>query len=102
MSKIFVSDFYCTQCGKFTYPLPRKKSNQKEAGHLKSLYCIYCKKEINCVEIRPFGSYTYEDFIFEYNNHNFDKEGKRVVPYSQLRNYLAKKEKEEKEKEING
>lgn len=61
-----ISDFYCTQCGKKGIPIPRKNGNQRERGHLKKIFCIYCNEEVNHVEIRPFGSYTLEDFEEEF------------------------------------
>ena len=60
------SDFYCLRCGKKGMPIARKIGSQREAGHLKKLYCIYCKEEVNHAEIRPFGSYHYEDFKLEF------------------------------------
>lgn len=64
---IFKSDFYCTCCGKQGIPIARKIGKQREAGHLKKLFCLNCQKETNHVEIRPFGSYQYEDFKEEYD-----------------------------------
>ena len=78
MSKeVTISDFYCTRCGRRGIPLPRKKSKIHEPGHLKKLYCIYCQEEVNHVEIRPFGSYSYEDFKKEFERGVFDNEGNR-------------------------
>ena len=46
-----ISTFYCTKCaGKIE--LPRKMSQKREKGHLKKIYCINCKEEINHLEIR--------------------------------------------------
>lgn len=61
-----VSDFYCTQCGNKGIPIARKVGSQREAGHLKKLYCMYCQEEVNHVEIRPYGQYNYEDFKREF------------------------------------
>ena len=60
------SEFYCTQCGNNGIPIARKVGSQREAGHLKKLYCPYCKEETNHAEIRPFGAYNYEDFEREF------------------------------------
>lgn len=60
------SEFYCTQCGNKGIPIARKVGSQREAGHLKKLYCPYCKEETNHAEIRPFGAYDYEDFEREF------------------------------------
>lgn len=40
-------DFYCTNCGRLTYTLPRKVCHQHNKGHLKNLYCPWCKQEYN-------------------------------------------------------
>lgn len=61
------SDFYCVRCGQKGIPIARKNGAQREAGHLKKLYCMYCKEEINHAEVRAFGSYNYEDFKLEYD-----------------------------------
>ena len=45
------SKFFCTQCGNEGIPIIRKKSHLRKKGHLKKLYCIYCKKEINHIEV---------------------------------------------------
>ena len=42
--------------------LPRKKSKKRETKHLKKLYCLHCKKEINFVECNNT-TYTYEDYL---------------------------------------
>lgn len=39
--------FFCTNCGKEGLPLPRRVSHQHEKGHLKKLYCPWCKQEFN-------------------------------------------------------
>ena len=44
---------------------------------MKNLYCIYCKKENNHVEIRDKGQYTEEDFKLEFNLGRFVN-GKRI------------------------
>ena len=46
------SRFFCTQCGREGIPIQRKKGSQKERGHLKKLYCIYCNEQVNHVEIK--------------------------------------------------
>ena len=88
MGKITISDMYCTQCGKKNIPVPRNKGKEREPGHLKRMYCIYCDKTVNMVEIRPFGRYTYQDFEFEFKHHNFDKKGNRILPYGELKNKI--------------
>lgn len=60
-----MSDFYCTCCGNKGIPIMRRKGKEREAGHLKKLFCLTCQKETNHVEIRAKGKYTYEDFRME-------------------------------------
>lgn len=74
---VFKSDFFCTCCGSKGIPIARIAGYNKEPGHLKKLYCLKCKKETNHVEIRPYGSYRYEDFLEEYNLGRF-YDGKRI------------------------
>lgn len=40
----------CPECG-FIYPVLRKVGRDKKAGHLKSQWCIKCKKRINHIEL---------------------------------------------------
>lgn len=84
--KMFTSEFYCTQCGAEGIPIIRQTGHIREKGHLKKLYCLCCQKETNFVEIRPNNyKYTYEDFLFEFNNENFDSDGNRKIPFGQLK-----------------
>lgn len=71
------SEFYCTECGSKGIPIARKIGIHKEPGHLKKLYCLKCKKETNHAEVRPYGSYNYEDFLEEYSLGRFF-EGKKI------------------------
>ena len=68
----FISNFYCTKCGQQGIPLPRKKSSARGIAHLKKLYCCTCKEQVNAVEIRPFGSYTYEQFVKDFEEGRFN------------------------------
>lgn len=77
-----VSEFYCTCCGNKGIPIVRKPGQTREPGHLKKLYCLYCKTDTNHVEIRPYGKYYYEDFQEEFELGRFF-EGKRI-PVTQL------------------
>ena len=78
----FLSEFYCVECGRKGIPILRRPSQQREAGHLKKLFCLNCQKETNHAEVRPFGSYRYEDFIEEFKKGRFVN-GKRI-PVSEL------------------
>ena len=72
------SRFFCTQCGNEGIPIMRKKGQMREPGHLKKLYCMHCKKEVNHVEIREIGGYTEEDFRREFELGRFKNDGQRV------------------------
>lgn len=76
MAKASVSKCYCVKCGA-EFPILRTNKRIREPGHLKKLFCLNCQEETNHVEVRGFGTYTYEDFIIEFNNGNFDENGKR-------------------------
>lgn len=85
MSNFCSNKFMCTNCGKEVFPLARKNGQQREAGHLKKLYCYHCKAEHNCVEIRElFDDYNEEIFKIEFENGNFTKEGQRKLPFRQF------------------
>jgi hypothetical protein len=47
----------------------------REKGHLKRLYCTYCRRVVNHVEISD--KYTEEDFRREYEAGSFDINGMR-------------------------
>jgi hypothetical protein len=87
------SRFFCVCCGREGIPIQRKKGQEREAGHLKKLYCLYCGKECNFCEIKEYSySYTYQDFLLEFNNGNFSKEGERKLPFGQFKSLLKKEE----------
>lgn len=90
MSKITKSDFYCVFCANKGIPVIRQNGAQRERGHLKKLFCLYCNKETNHVEIRHFGNYNLEDFYQEFNHKNFDENGNRKLTHSQFRDKLNK------------
>lgn len=46
--------FYCMNCGKEIFTLPRAKSHQYEKHHRKMLYCPWCKIECNAIECRNY------------------------------------------------
>lgn len=98
--KITISEMYCTKCGKQGISIPRKVGKEREAGHLKRMYCPHCKEETNHAEIRPFGDYDKNDFLIEFENGNF-KNGERVVKsYKQfISSIIANTEKIKKQKE---
>lgn len=87
IQQMTMSKFYCCSCGKQVITLQRRNSRQREAGHLKKLFCFNCKKEWNCAEVREDyynNSYTLEDFKIEFEGKNFDENGNRILPYRQF------------------
>ena len=60
------SRFFCCKCGKEGIPIQRKQCSQREPGHLKKLYCIFCQEEVNHAEVREIGGYTVDDFKLEF------------------------------------
>lgn len=81
--KQVVDEFYCTQCGKKGLPVVRRRGSMREPGHLKRLYCVFCNKEVNHVEVSPCGKYTYEMFLAERKANNFNEDGERILTYKQ-------------------
>ena len=71
------SKFFCTKCGHEGLPIMRPKGHRREPGHLKKLYCPYCKEVVNHAEVREIGGYTEEDFRQEFESGIF-KNGQRV------------------------
>ena len=81
----FDSNNYCTKCGNKGIPIARKKGAEREAGHLKKLFCLHCNQERNHVECKPFSHYDYEDFKLEMSYGNFDENGLRKMTYGELK-----------------
>lgn len=77
--KTSLSNFYCTLCGKKGIDIPRKKGQEREPGHLKNLYCIYCRTNTNHAEVREIGGYTYEDFLEEFKLGRFIDGNKTAI-----------------------
>ena len=99
MGKMTFSDMYCTYCGRKNIPIPRKAGQEREPGHLKKMYCIYCKKTVNMVEVKDFGTgYTVDDFKWEYDNGNF-KDGERILSFGDFRAKMNLLELEESKNE---
>jgi len=93
MSNLIVdNEFYCTQCGKRGLGIVRQVGKERAAGHLKKLWCPYCNKENNFVEIKPFvQKYTYNSFLLEFNYGNFNEKGERKQPFGIFKDSLIKK-----------
>lgn len=68
---------YCTKCGNRGLDVCRTgKGKTREKGHLKKLWCINCKEEVNHAEIS--NNYTIEMFRYEFEHNNF-VDGERIV-----------------------
>ena len=89
-----ISRMYCVRCGQEGVPIFRKAGKYREAGHLKKLYCLNCGRVWNHIEIRQIGNYTYDDFVLEKENGNFDARGNRKEPYKIFKHHLIQAHKE--------
>jgi hypothetical protein len=86
--------FYCTGCGNEGIPISRIDSSMRETGHLKKLYCLHCRKEINHAECIEGGKYDSSTFRLEFEFGNFDVDGNRVLPLKQWMEELSTDEDE--------
>ena len=65
-------DFYCLNCGRKNFVLPRNSGFQHKSKHRKKLYCPFCKLTCNAIEIK-----TYEEkewFLEEFEKGTFQEE----------------------------
>ena len=46
-----LSTFVCPVCNK-TFPIMRNHGKQREKGHIKDIWCPYCRQERKFLEIR--------------------------------------------------
>lgn len=53
-----ISECICPTCGG-KFPIPRRDDRQREKGHHKRIFCPYCQKVTNMLEVRE-GDYRYE------------------------------------------
>lgn len=83
-----LSEFYCTKCGNKGIPIMRRKGAEREAGHLKRIFCLKCQQEWNHAECKPFSHYDHEDFLIEFEYNNFDENGNRKMPYGELKGMI--------------
>ena len=90
MSSNLITDneFYCVICHNKGLPVIRRKGAERESGHLKKLFCLYCNKTTNHAECRPWSGYTKEDFNLECKYNNFDKDGNRKIAYGELKGLI--------------
>ncbi|MCR5214421.1 MAG: hypothetical protein K6E10_08375 [Eubacterium sp.] len=75
-----VHNYYCTRCGKMGFSVKRMNDIDNEQGKLINLFCKYCQKDINHVEIAEGDRYSQQMFVDEFMSGNFDKNGERVIP----------------------
>lgn len=54
MRGIVQNQFYCMRCGRCVMTLPRARGRQRERFHRKKLWCPWCQKELNCVEVKNY------------------------------------------------
>jgi len=52
MARYEIHSFFCPECGKKAMDLPRQKGHQHKDFHRKKLYCPWCHKTINCIEVK--------------------------------------------------
>ena len=77
--KMNFHDFYCLNCGKKSMALPRKLGFQKEAMHRKKLYCPWCAKEVNCIEVRNLEEK--EQFLATFKTGGYEKEAQESLNF---------------------
>jgi hypothetical protein len=88
MSKLITDEeFYCCKCGKRGIPISRQKGKARKPGHLKKIWCLNCKEEVNHVECQPLSNYTKDEFELEFGK-NFDENFQRILPFKQFRHEL--------------
>ena len=86
MSKRKVVDyhtFYCMNCGKEIFQLPRARSHQYQKHHRKVLYCPWCKNNCNAIECRSYEEI--ENFKEAYAAGEYAEEAKESINF--LKNY---------------
>ena len=52
-----LSTFICPICNN-TFPLMRRRSKQRERGHIKDIYCPFCHKVQKFTEVRRRDCFT--------------------------------------------
>lgn len=46
-----ISHMHCPECGGVV-PIPRSRFGEREKGHIKDMWCPFCKKEVKMKEVR--------------------------------------------------
>lgn len=65
-------DFYCLNCGQKALPLMRERGHKHKQYHRKRLYCPYCRKDCNHIEIRSYDEKEW--FLQAFANGDFIQE----------------------------
>jgi len=53
------TDLICLECG-YLVRINRYENRQKKAGHIKSMYCPSCLKEVKFYEVKDIDCYKWE------------------------------------------
>ena len=77
MARLETHDFYCINCGRKGIPIARKVGQLHGEFHRKKLYCIFCKTEVNHIEVR--NQEEKEIFMEAYKNGEYKEEAKESV-----------------------
>ena len=77
MAKYEMHDFYCMNCGRKGLPCQRKVGQLHEEFHRKKLYCIFCKTEVNHIEVR--NQEEKEIFMEAYKNGEYKVESEESL-----------------------
>lgn len=71
MAHLECHEFYCTHCGNRGLNVWRNQASQRGRGHLKKLYCPYCKTEVNHYEC--YDEKDVKRFFRKFNNGSFEE-----------------------------
>lgn len=72
MSRFEQHRFFCTRCGNEGLPVYRNAASQRGKGHLKKLWCIHCKDEVNHYEC--YTAQDIEKFRRKFENGDFEND----------------------------
>ena len=78
-SKMNEHRFCCLNCGRTGIPLGRPESHRREKFHRKKLYCPWCKRETQHVEIRD--SIEAQEFQELFESNYFAEENKESLEF---------------------
>ena len=67
-----ISNLICPSCGS-SFPIPRLRSNARERGHIKDIYCPFCNRTEKMLEIRE------QDFVLETKQNNCTGQNLKTV-----------------------